>query len=254
MTCSRPINLTCRSRSTSRSGRTGAICKPSEPATLLSQFTENRLDGSRRNQTNDRRAHWWPPKTPAGCRPLNCRGRDSAPEAGRSRRLQHQCSHGRGGGDPQENGRRRRTRARLHRRLPTMFPPMAPSARSKSPVLALSTSGWPTAGCNSRSQQLSHARRRVRQHRSRARPALAGGICQRQPHWAHPLWRRTQRRVGRCAGECARRRPVTKSSASIYVNDAGTQFDAFAATLYARYAQLLGREEPLPAEGYQANI
>ena len=36
-----------------------------------------------------------------------------------------------------------------------------------------------------------------------------------------------------------------------YVNDAGTQFNLFAATLYARYAQLLGREEPIPADGYQ---
>ena len=36
-----------------------------------------------------------------------------------------------------------------------------------------------------------------------------------------------------------------------YVNDAGTQFQLFAATLYARYLQLLGRDEPVPAEGYQ---
>jgi len=36
-----------------------------------------------------------------------------------------------------------------------------------------------------------------------------------------------------------------------YVNDAGTQFNAFAATLYARYATLLGRAEPVPAAGYQ---
>lgn len=35
-----------------------------------------------------------------------------------------------------------------------------------------------------------------------------------------------------------------------YVNDAGTQFELFAATLYARYMQLQGRDEPLPAEGY----
>ncbi len=35
-----------------------------------------------------------------------------------------------------------------------------------------------------------------------------------------------------------------------YVNDAGTQFQLFAATLYARYLQLCGRDEPLPAEGY----
>lgn len=35
-----------------------------------------------------------------------------------------------------------------------------------------------------------------------------------------------------------------------YVNDAGTQFQLFAETLYARYLQLCGRDEPLPAEGY----
>ncbi len=35
-----------------------------------------------------------------------------------------------------------------------------------------------------------------------------------------------------------------------YVNDAGNQFDAFAATLYARYAQRLGRDEPLPENSY----
>ncbi len=35
-----------------------------------------------------------------------------------------------------------------------------------------------------------------------------------------------------------------------YVNDRGTQFEAFIATLYARYAQLLGHDEPLPANGY----
>ena len=35
-----------------------------------------------------------------------------------------------------------------------------------------------------------------------------------------------------------------------YVNDAGTQFELFAATLYARYMQLQGRDEALPAEGY----
>ncbi len=40
-------------------------------------------------------------------------------------------------------------------------------------------------------------------------------------------------------------------SREFYVNDAGTQFNIFAATLYARYAQLLGRDEPLPADGYQ---
>jgi arginyl-tRNA synthetase len=36
-----------------------------------------------------------------------------------------------------------------------------------------------------------------------------------------------------------------------YVNDAGTQFEHFADTLYARYLQLFGRDEPVPAEGYQ---
>ncbi len=36
-----------------------------------------------------------------------------------------------------------------------------------------------------------------------------------------------------------------------YVNDAGTQFQLFAETLYARYLQLFGRDEPVPAEGYQ---
>ncbi len=36
-----------------------------------------------------------------------------------------------------------------------------------------------------------------------------------------------------------------------YVNDAGTQFNLFAATLYARYAHLFGRDEPIPADGYQ---
>lgn len=36
-----------------------------------------------------------------------------------------------------------------------------------------------------------------------------------------------------------------------YVNDAGTQMGLFAETLYARYAQALGRELPLPEGGYQ---
>ncbi len=36
-----------------------------------------------------------------------------------------------------------------------------------------------------------------------------------------------------------------------YVNDAGTQFQLFAETLYARYLQVLGRDEAVPAEGYQ---
>jgi len=36
-----------------------------------------------------------------------------------------------------------------------------------------------------------------------------------------------------------------------YVNDAGTQLQLFAKTLYARYAQEFGREELLPEDGYQ---
>ncbi len=35
-----------------------------------------------------------------------------------------------------------------------------------------------------------------------------------------------------------------------YVNDAGTQTDNFAETLYARYQQLFGRDVPLPEDGY----
>jgi arginyl-tRNA synthetase len=35
-----------------------------------------------------------------------------------------------------------------------------------------------------------------------------------------------------------------------YVNDAGTQTDTFAETLYARYQQLFGREVEIPADGY----
>ncbi len=35
-----------------------------------------------------------------------------------------------------------------------------------------------------------------------------------------------------------------------YVNDAGNQFNIFAATLYARYAQLLGCDEAIPEDGY----
>ncbi|HIQ04490.1 MAG TPA: arginine--tRNA ligase [Anaerolineae bacterium] len=35
-----------------------------------------------------------------------------------------------------------------------------------------------------------------------------------------------------------------------YVNDAGSQMRAFGATLYARYAQALGRDEPVPENGY----
>ncbi|MCB0046728.1 MAG: arginine--tRNA ligase [Caldilineaceae bacterium] len=38
-----------------------------------------------------------------------------------------------------------------------------------------------------------------------------------------------------------------------YVNDGGTQFRLFIETLYARYAQLLGRDEPIPADGYQGD-
>ncbi|MGQ9493614.1 MAG: arginine--tRNA ligase [Anaerolineae bacterium] len=36
-----------------------------------------------------------------------------------------------------------------------------------------------------------------------------------------------------------------------YVNDAGTQMGLFAESLYARYAQALGQDEPLPEGGYQ---
>ncbi len=36
-----------------------------------------------------------------------------------------------------------------------------------------------------------------------------------------------------------------------YVNDAGTQMDLFYTSLYARYAQALGRDEQVPAGGYQ---
>jgi arginyl-tRNA synthetase len=35
-----------------------------------------------------------------------------------------------------------------------------------------------------------------------------------------------------------------------YVNDTGNQMDIFAASLFARYAQALGRDEPLPEGGY----
>ncbi len=35
-----------------------------------------------------------------------------------------------------------------------------------------------------------------------------------------------------------------------YVNDIGTQMEVFAASLYARYAQALGQDEPLPEGGY----
>jgi arginyl-tRNA synthetase len=35
-----------------------------------------------------------------------------------------------------------------------------------------------------------------------------------------------------------------------YVNDAGTQIELFGETIYARYAQALGRDEPLPEGGY----
>lgn len=36
-----------------------------------------------------------------------------------------------------------------------------------------------------------------------------------------------------------------------YVNDAGTQMKLFAETLFARYAQALGRDEPIPENGYR---
>ncbi len=36
-----------------------------------------------------------------------------------------------------------------------------------------------------------------------------------------------------------------------YINDAGTQVRLFAETLFARYAQALGFDEPIPEEGYQ---
>jgi arginyl-tRNA synthetase len=35
-----------------------------------------------------------------------------------------------------------------------------------------------------------------------------------------------------------------------YVNDTGNQMEIFAASLYARYAQALGQDEPLPEDGY----
>jgi len=35
-----------------------------------------------------------------------------------------------------------------------------------------------------------------------------------------------------------------------YINDAGSQMDAFYQSLYARYQQALGRDAPMPAEGY----
>lgn len=35
-----------------------------------------------------------------------------------------------------------------------------------------------------------------------------------------------------------------------YINDRGTQFDAFIATIYTHYVRLLGRAEPLPANAY----
>nr|MBC7244343.1 arginine--tRNA ligase [Chloroflexota bacterium] len=38
-----------------------------------------------------------------------------------------------------------------------------------------------------------------------------------------------------------------------YVNDAGTQMGLFAESLYARYAQALGQDEPLPEGGYQGS-
>ncbi len=38
-----------------------------------------------------------------------------------------------------------------------------------------------------------------------------------------------------------------------YINDTGTQVELFAASLYARYAQALGCDEPLPEGGYPGN-
>ena len=38
-----------------------------------------------------------------------------------------------------------------------------------------------------------------------------------------------------------------------YVNDAGTQMRLFNETLYVRYAQALGQDEPVPEKGYQGN-
>ncbi|OGO05696.1 MAG: arginine--tRNA ligase [Chloroflexi bacterium RBG_13_56_8] len=38
-----------------------------------------------------------------------------------------------------------------------------------------------------------------------------------------------------------------------YVNDAGSQMRVFSETLYARYVQALGREEPMPENGYQGH-
>src|SRR5439155_13021648 len=35
-----------------------------------------------------------------------------------------------------------------------------------------------------------------------------------------------------------------------YVNNAGSRMDALAQSVYARYCQQLGRDEPLPADGY----
>ena len=36
-----------------------------------------------------------------------------------------------------------------------------------------------------------------------------------------------------------------------YVNDAGSQIRHFGESLYARYAQALGQDEPFPEDGYQ---
>lgn len=38
--------------------------------------------------------------------------------------------------------------------------------------------------------------------------------------------------------------------AEYYFNDAGTQIETFGRTLYARYQQLFGRDEPIPEDGY----
>ncbi|MBI2941428.1 MAG: arginine--tRNA ligase [Chloroflexi bacterium] len=44
-----------------------------------------------------------------------------------------------------------------------------------------------------------------------------------------------------------------RTSREYYVNDTGAQLEAFSQTLYARYAQLLGRDVPVPAHGYHGS-
>jgi arginyl-tRNA synthetase len=41
-----------------------------------------------------------------------------------------------------------------------------------------------------------------------------------------------------------------RAEAEYYFNDAGSQIETFGRTLYARYQQLLGREAPVPEDGY----